>query len=326
VAIDRFGRHIHYLRVSLTDKCNLRCVYCMAEDMVFRPSAELMQDDELLTLVRLFADLGFDKFRLTGGEPTIRPNLVSLVHAMCQTPGVHSVSMTTNGVLLPRLAQPLAEAGLERVNISLDTLNPAKFKHITRWGDFSTVWDGIMAAEAARLTPIKLNAVVVRGFNDDDVADLARLTCDYPWQVRFIEMMPFGDVADFAQRQIVTEAEIRQRIEQALGPLQVLDEGHLDGEARLYRLPGAVGTIGLISSVTVPFCASCNRARLMADGVLRLCLLRDKEINLLQPLRQGATLDDLKQIIRDNIWQKPWGHGLADQVIPMTRVMSQIGG
>lgn len=326
MAIDRFGRQIHYLRVSLTDKCNLRCVYCMAEDMVFRPTPELMQDDELLTLVRLFADLGFDKYRLTGGEPTIRPNLASLVRAMRQTPGVQSISMTTNGVLLPKLARPLAEAGLERVNISLDTLNPAKFKRITRWGDFSTVWDGIIAAEAAGLTPIKLNAVVVRGFNDDDVADLARLTCDYPWQVRFIEMMPFGDVADFARQQIVTEAEIRQRIEQALGPLEVLNEGRLDGEARLFRLPGAVGTIGMISSVTVPFCASCNRARLTADGVLRLCLLRDKEVNLLQPLRQGATLDDLKQIIRDNIWQKPWGHDLADQVIPMTRVMSQIGG
>jgi len=326
LSLDRFGRNIHYLRVSLTDKCNLRCVYCMAEDMVFRPNDELMQDDELLTLMRLFAELGFDKYRLTGGEPTIRQNVVELVREMAHIPGVRSLSMTTNGVLLTKLARPLAEAGLERVNISLDTLDPQKFKRITRWGSLADVWNGILASEEAGLTPIKLNAVVVRGFNDDDVAGLARLTLDHPWQVRYIEMMPFGDVADFAQKQVVTEAEIRERIEREFGPLELLDNGKLDGEARLYRIPGALGTLGLISSVTQPFCASCTRARLTADGVLRLCLLRDKEVNLLQPLRQGATLDDLKQIIRDGIWNKPWGHGLAAEVIPLSRVMSQIGG
>jgi cyclic pyranopterin phosphate synthase len=326
VAIDRFGRNIHYLRVSLTDKCNLRCVYCMAEDMVFRPTPELMQDDELLSLLRLFAELGFDKFRLTGGEPTIHPDLVELVSAIKAIPGVRAITMTTNGVLMRKLAFPLKAAGLERVNISIDTLDPVKFRRITRWGDLDSVLDGIQASEEAGLTPLKLNAVVVRGYNDEDVVDLARLTLDKPWQVRFIEMMPFGDVAAFAQQQVVTDAEIRARIEGALGPLTLLDEGRLDGEARRYRLPGALGTIGLISSVTVPFCASCNRARLTADGVLRLCLLRDGEINLLQPLRQGASLDDLKQLIRENIWMKPWGHGLAESVIPMNRVMSQIGG
>jgi cyclic pyranopterin phosphate synthase len=326
VSLDRFGRNIHYLRVSLTDKCNLRCVYCMAEDMVFRPNPELMQDDELLTLFRLFTELGFDKFRLTGGEPTIRPHVVEIVRDMAAVPGVRSLSMTTNGVLLGKLARPLAEAGLERVNVSVDTLDPHKFKRITRWGNLSEVWAGILAAEEAGLIPIKLNAVVARGFNDDSLADLARLTLDHAWQVRFIEMMPFGDVANFAQSQVVSGAEIRQRIEQALGPLELLDDGKLDGEARVYRIPGAPGTIGLISSVTEPFCASCTRARLTADGVLRLCLLRDKEVNLLQPLRQGATLDDLKQIIRDNIWNKPWGHGLAQNVVPVQRVMSQIGG
>ncbi len=326
MTLDRFGRHIHYLRVSLTDKCNLRCVYCMAEDMVFRPNPELMQDNELLTLMRLFAELGFDKFRLTGGEPTIRPNVVEIVRDMASIPGVRSLSMTTNGILLGKLAHPLAEAGLQRVNISVDTLDPQKFKRITRWGHFEDVWAGIAASEQAGLTPIKLNAVVVRGFNDDDVADLARLTVDHPWQMRYIEMMPFGDVASFARQQVVTEAEIRERIEKVFGPLELLDDGKLDGEARLYRIPGAVGTIGLISSVTQPFCASCTRARLTADGVLRLCLLRDKEVNLLQPLRQGATIDDLKQIICDGIWHKPWGHGLAQDVIPLERVMSQIGG
>ncbi|MEP7284562.1 MAG: GTP 3',8-cyclase MoaA [Chloroflexota bacterium] len=326
MSLDRFGRNIRYLRVSLTDKCNLRCVYCMAEDMVFRPNADLMQDDELLTLVRLFTELGFNKFRLTGGEPTIRPNLVEIVREMHAMPGVDSLSMTTNGILLNKLAQPLAEAGLQRVNISVDTLDPTRFKQITRWGKFEDVWDGILAAEAAGLTPIKLNAVVARGFNDQDVADLARLTLDHPWHVRYIEMMPFGDVAGFAQQQVVTDAEIRARIEQDFGPLELLDDGKLDGEARLYRIPGAQGTIGLISSVTHPFCASCTRARLTADGVLRLCLLRDKEVNLLKPLREGATSDDLKQIIRGGVWNKPWGHGLAEDIIPLQRVMSQIGG
>jgi cyclic pyranopterin phosphate synthase len=326
VSLDRFGRNIHYLRVSLTDKCNLRCVYCMAEDMVFQPNDELMQDDELIMLTRLFAELGFDKFRLTGGEPTIRPNVVEIVREMANTPGVRSLSMTTNGILLRKLSRPLKEAGLQRVNVSIDTLDPQKFKRITRWGSLDDVWEGIEAAEEAGLTPLKLNAVVVRGFNDDDVADLAGLTIDHPWQLRYIEMMPFGDVAEFQQKQVVTDAEVRAKIEAQYGPLELLDDGKLDGEARLYKIPGALGTIGLISSVTHPFCASCTRARLTADGVLRLCLLRDKEVNLLQPLRQGATIPDLKQIIREAIWQKPWGHGLAQDIIPLQRVMSQIGG
>jgi GTP 3',8-cyclase len=326
VSLDRFGRNIHYLRVSLTDKCNLRCVYCMAEDMVFQPNNELMQDDELRTLTHLFAELGFDKFRLTGGEPTIRPNVVEIVREMANTPGVKSLSMTTNGILLRKLARPLKEAGLQRVNVSIDTLDPQKFKRITRWGSLDDVWDGITAAEEAGLTPLKLNAVVVRGFNDDDVADLAGLTIDHPWQLRYIEMMPFGDVAEFQQKQVVTDAEVREKIEAEFGPLELLDDGKLDGEARLYKIPGALGTIGLISSVTHPFCASCTRARLTSDGVLRLCLLRDKEVNLLKPLRQGATIPDLKQIIREAIWHKPWGHGLAQDIIPLQRVMSQIGG
>jgi cyclic pyranopterin phosphate synthase len=317
---------INYLRISLTDKCNLRCVYCMAEDMVFRPKHELMQDDELRTLVNVFADLGFKKFRLTGGEPTVRQNIVEICRFIAQTPGVKSLSMTTNGVLLKDLAQPLAEAGLQRVNISIDTLDPVRFKKITRWGSLDQVWEGIEAAERAGLTPVKLNAVVVRGFNDQDVTELARLTLDHDWQIRFIEMMPFGDVATFAKEQIVTDEQIRTRIAEEYLPLELVDDGQLDGEARIYQFPGAKGQVGFISSVSAPFCASCNRARLTADGVLRLCLLRDKEVNLLQPLRDGASEADLKQIILDGIWLKPWGHGLAEDEIPVKRVMSQIGG
>lgn len=327
MAVDRFGRNINYLRISLTDKCNLRCVYCMPEDMTFRPSAELMQDDEILKLYRLFIELGFSKFRLTGGEPTVRANVVELVREMANTPGTAELSMTTNGLMLSRLAHDLADAGLARCNISIDTVDPDRFKRITRWGEVDDVWEGIQATEDAGLLPIKLNAVVVRDFNDgQDVVELARLTLEHDWQVRYIEMMPFGDVADFQQEQVVTEVELRNRIEEALGPLRLLNGGKLAGEARLYKLPGAKGTLGFISSVTEPFCAACTRARLTSDGRLRLCLLREKEIDLLTPLRAGASIDEMKHIIRDGIWQKPWGHGLANDVIPMNRVMSEIGG
>jgi cyclic pyranopterin phosphate synthase len=298
----------------------------MPENMIFRPTAELMQDDELLTLVQLFARLGFDKFRLTGGEPTVRLGVVNLVRQIAAVPGVNSLSMTTNGVLLKKLAQPLKAAGLQRVNISLDTLDAGRFNKITRRDRFEDVWEGILAAEQAGLTPIKLNAVVARGFNDCDVVDLARLTYDHPWQMRFIEMMPFAGATDFQQSQVVKAEEMQEQIVANLGPLELLNDGLLDGEARLYHLPGAQGELGFISSVSLPFCATCGRARLTSDGKLRLCLLRENEVDLLTPLRQGATLEDLRQVIVNGIWRKPWGHGLADGEVPLNRVMSEIGG
>lgn len=326
MAYDRFGRNIHYLRVSLTDHCNLRCVYCMPEDMTFRPPAEMMQDEEVLLLMRLFSSLGFDKIRLTGGEPTVRARIVELVREMSAIPGIRSISMTTNGVLLEKLARPLKEAGLERVNISLDTLDPARFKAITRWGSFDRVWQGILAAEQAGLLPVKLNAVVVRGFNDGDVPALARLTLEHPWQVRFIEMMPFGGTTSLQLSQVVKSEEMIARIRAEVGPLEPLNDGQLDGEAAIYRLPGAAGQVGFISSVSLPFCSACTRARLTADGRLRLCLLREKELDLLTPLRRGATLDDLRRLILDGVWEKPWGHGLAEGEFATNRVMSEIGG
>ncbi len=326
MAYDRFGRNIHYLRISLTDHCNLRCVYCMPEDMTFRPNAEMLQDDEVLLLVRLFASLGFDKIRLTGGEPTVRAHVVDLVREIAAVPGIRSLSMTTNGVLLGKLAQPLKDAGLQRVNISLDTLDTVRFKKITRWGAFDQVWEGIQASEAAGLTPVKLNAVVVRGFNDQDIAGMAALTLENPWQVRFIEMMPFGGATDLQRQQVVTAEEMRGQIEAELGPLTPGNNGKLDGEARIFRLPNAKGELGFISSVTAPFCAACTRARLTADGKLRLCLLRDKEVDLLTPLRAGATLAELRQIVLDGVWVKPWGHGLAEGEFATNRVMSEIGG
>src|SRR3990172_6116375 len=216
MAFDRFGRKIHYLRISLTDHCNLRCIYCMPEEISFRPPAEMMQDDEVLKLTRIFADLGFDKVRLTGGEPTVRAHIVDIVRGIAVTPGIRSVSLTTNGILLSKLSKSLAEAGLDRVNVSIDTLNPAKFKRLTRWGDIEDVWEGILAAEAAGLKPVKLNAVVVRGYNEEDVVDLARFTLDHPWQVRFIEMMPFGGATELQTGQIVKAEEMQARIWQSL--------------------------------------------------------------------------------------------------------------
>ncbi len=326
MAVDQFGRHIRYLRISLTDRCNLRCVYCMPEKMVFLPREELLTDEELIRLARLFAELGFDKIRLTGGEPTVRPNLVELVARMAALPGIREISMTTNGLRLKTLAEPLARAGLKRVNVSLDTLDPAKFRRITRWGQLEEVWEGILAAEAAGLTPIKLNAVVVRGYNDQDMVDLAALTLTRPWQVRFIEVMPFADVAPFAQQVIVSTAEMIRILEGEFGPLEPVNDGRLDGEARVYRIRGAVGSVGFISPVSEPFCAQCNRVRLTAEGRLRLCLLRDDEVDLRGPLRSGASDEELKALIQAAIWRKPWGHGLPEGVIPIARVMSQIGG
>jgi cyclic pyranopterin phosphate synthase len=323
--LDSYGRNIHYLRISLTDKCNMRCVYCMTDDMVFAPNEDLMARDEVLRLVSIFARLGVDKIRLTGGEPTVYPDLVPVVRGIREA-GISRISMTTNGLRLTELAQPLKEAGLERVNVSVDTLDPDRFHRITRRGRLDKVWAGIHAAEAVGLTPLKINAVVARGFNEDDVVGLAQLTLMHAWQVRFIEMMPFGTVADFAQNAVVTQEEIRQRIEAELGPLTPVDEARLDGEARLYQLAGALAPIGFISTVTNPFCASCSRVRLTADGRLRLCLLRDDEGDLLTPLRRGASDDEVERLIRNLIWRKPWGHGLPDGLIPLQRVMSQIGG
>ena len=322
---DSYGRRINYLRISLTDACNLRCVYCMPEQMKFRPRQELMTDEEILFLVRVGASLGVNKIRLTGGEPTIRPNIVELVRAMARVPGIKDLAMTTNAVLLDKLAQPLAEAGLSRVNISIDTLDPEKFHRITRWGNIDEVWRGIRASEAAGLTPVKLNCVVVRHFNDEDVIDLARLTLENDWDVRFIEMMPFGEVSDFQQSNVVSYREIREQVEQVFGQLEEASYDYVD-PSRPFRIPGAMGTLGFISSVTEPFCQGCGRVRLTADGKLRLCLLRDDEVDLLSPLRNGAGFEEMRQLMRDGAFHKPWGHSLAQGIFAENRAMNQIGG
>ncbi len=326
--VDSYGRRLHYLRVSLTDACNLRCIYCMPEHVTFRPSAALLQDDEVLTLVRVGASLGVDKVRLTGGEPTVRPGLVALVRAIRAIPGIQRIAMTTNGIRLRELAQPLAEAGLDQVNISVDSLDPGKFKHITRRDALLNVQQGIAAAAAAGLSPIKINCVVTRGFNEDEVVDLARLTLDNPWDVRFIELMPLGSVSEFQQEQVVPSTETRARIEAALGPLTPLTDHNGHDPARPFRLAAAAarGRIGFISSVSEPFCASCSRLRLTADGKLRLCLLRDDEVDLLTPLRAGADFPTLQRIMAEAAYRKPWGHRLEENDIARSREMHAIGG
>jgi cyclic pyranopterin phosphate synthase len=325
-AIDAFGRAMTYLRISLTDRCNFRCVYCMpALGMKFQPREEHLSDDELLRLIRLFARTGVTKVRLTGGEPTIRPHLVDLVRGIKSFPGITEVSMTTNALLLGRLAQDLADAGLDRVNVSIDTLDPDRFKAMTRGGRLDLVWKGIEAADAAGMRPIKLNTVVVKGQNDAEVVDLAALTLDRPWQVRFLEIMPLEGVGEVHDEGLVTSEETQARLEQRFGPLLPVETDASD-PARLWQIPGAAGTIGFISPISEPFCAACNRVRLTADGKLRLCLLRPDEGDLRDLLRAGADDEALERAIRAAIWRKPWGHGLAEGERETVRGMSQIGG
>jgi cyclic pyranopterin phosphate synthase len=324
-AHDQYGRRINYLRISLTDRCNFRCFYCMpAVGMQFAPPPELLSNAELIRLMPILARAGFQKIRLTGGEPMLRRDLVGLVDAMAHTPGIDEVSMTTNGLRLPELAEPLARAGLKRLNVSIDSLNPDRFFKITRGGDFAKVWAGILAAEEAGLTPLKLNCVVVRGVNDDEVVELARLTLDRPWQMRFIEVMPLVGVAEVADSGVVPSAELIEQIEAACGIEFV--GWHGSDPARTYRIPGAQGTIGFISSVSDPFCSTCNRMRLTADGKLHLCLLRDHEIDLRESLRSGAADEEIEALIRHAVFVKPWGHGLPHGVRPTLRGMSQLGG
>jgi cyclic pyranopterin phosphate synthase len=296
-----------------------------AEGIAFRPTADLLQQHEVLLLTRIAAELGVQKVRLTGGEPMVRPDLPGIVGGIASIPGIVDVALTTNGLRLRDLAQPLARAGLRRVNVSLDTLDAEEFRRITRGGRLHDVLDGLAAAEDAGLRPIKINAVVVRGFNEHAVQDLAALTLRRPWEVRLIEMMPFGTVGDFATAGVVRSEETMARIEDRFGALEPLD---LSGEdpARTYRLPGAVGTLGFISPVSEPFCAKCGRLRLTADGRLRLCLLRDDEEDMLTPLRAGASYQELRDLFASAAYRRPFGHALAERMYPQKRVMIQIGG
>jgi cyclic pyranopterin phosphate synthase len=296
-----------------------------AVGMQFTPRPELLTTDELLLVVRAAAAAGFQKIRLTGGEPTLRPDLVDIVRAIKSTPGIDHIAMTTNALRLKKLAQPLKDVGLDRVNVSIDTLDPVKFRMMTRGGKFEQVWEGIEEANRVGLRPIKLNAVVVRGMNDEEVPRLAALTLDHPWEMRFIEVMPLTGVAGVAQDGVVKSAELIAQLEAIHGPLDDLGLTPTDS-ARRYRIPGAKGKLGFISSVTEPFCATCNRMRLTADGRLHLCLLRDDEVDLRAAIRNGATQAEIEQRIRHAVAVKPWGHGLPEGILPTLRGMSELGG
>ena len=324
---DSFGREINYLRISLTDRCNLRCVYCMPMNgLTFVPNQELLTAEELERVVRAAVDVGFYKVRLTGGEPTLRQDIVEIVQRLARIEGVEQLVMTTNGYRLPHIAQDLAEAGLKRVNIHVDSLNKETISKIMRLGSFDKAWAGIEAAEKAGLKPIKLNAVITRGYNDEAAVELARLTLERPWQVRFIELMPFGGPTEIQLEHYVSSDKVKSRVEQELGPLFPLHNGRLDGEAKMYRLAGAEGAIGFISPVSNPYCDDCNRMRVTADGRLRMCLLSDKEINFRDTLRNGSTHQELVALFRQAIRAKPVGHQLKNGIHPDARTMSQIGG
>lgn len=324
---DNFGREINYLRISLTDRCNLRCVYCMPmHGLTFVPNEDLLSADELEQVVRAAVAVGFKKVRLTGGEPTLRKDVVDIVRRLAHIHGVDQLVMTTNGYRLPAIAQDLADAGLKRVNIHVDSLNKASLEKTMRLGSLDKVWAGIEAAEKAGLTPIKLNAVIARGYNDDAAIDLARLTLHKRWQIRFIELMPFAGPTEIQLEHYVPNDEVKGWIEAALGPMFEVNEGKLDGEARVYRLPGSEGTVGFINPVSNPYCDDCNRMRLTADGRMRLCLLKDDEINFKTTLRNGGTHADLVALFEKAIRAKPVGHSLKNGQFPELRTMSQIGG
>jgi cyclic pyranopterin phosphate synthase len=324
---DDFGRAINYLRVSVTDRCNLRCVYCMPSEGIEKQAhADILRYEELALIIRAAADLGICKVRLTGGEPLARLGLVDFVRMVAATPCIDDISMTTNGTLLARHAGDLAAAGLHRVNISLDTLRADRFRQITRRGRLEDVWAGIAAAQKAGLTPIKLNMVVVRGLNDDQVSDFARRTLSHGWHVRFIELMPIGANVHWAGDGVVPIPEIRARIETEVGPLAPVHGPRGNGPARYYHLPGADGTVGFIGAQSEHFCATCNRLRLTADGRLRPCLMSSHEIDLSPALRAGAEVDAVRALLTQAIHHKPQGHRLAEQLLPQDRTMAEIGG
>jgi GTP 3',8-cyclase len=328
---DSFNREIDYLRISVIDRCNLRCVYCMPlEGLRFLPNPELLSAPEIELVARAAIDAGFRKFRLTGGEPTLRADLVEIVERVARVPGVEGLALTTNALMLPELARPLKDAGLTRINVHLDSLDPATVERQMRWGSFERIWRGIMAAEAAGLTPIKLNAVVAAGFNESDVVELARLTVERDWHVRFIELMPLGggECATLSVKRYVSNIETRRRIESALGPLAEIPTENLADESRNYRLAGARGIVGFISPVSEPYCGTCNRMRLTADGKFHLCLLNDDELDVRRALRSGSdrAIGEVTRILRRAVELKPTGHHLFEGRSTKDRSMYQIGG
>jgi cyclic pyranopterin phosphate synthase len=335
--IDPFGRAITYLRISITDRCNLRCVYCMPkEGMRWQPRAEQLSAEEMIRVVETAAQGGVRRVRLTGGEPLVHPDILAIVRGISSIKGIEEVSLTTNGMLLERLARPLADAGLKRVNISLDSLIPERFTRITRGGNIDRVWNGIAAAERAGLAPLKLNTVMVRGLNNDELSAFTHLTIENDWHVRFIEIMPIGNAQEWGEgfsapsERYVSVQEMRAQLSAFnLQPFDTLRAGSEttpigNGPARTFRIPNALGTVGFISPLGEHFCQNCNRLRLTSDGKLRSCLVIPAEVSLRDAVRSGKPLEDFFQ---QAIAQKPEHHDMLVAIpADSQRGMSQIGG
>jgi cyclic pyranopterin phosphate synthase len=323
--IDQFGRTIQYLRISVTDRCNFRCRYCMPlEGLPWLPKADILSYEEIAEVVRQLAPLGLRRVRLTGGEPTIRPQLSRLVAMLRAVPQVEDIALSTNGVKLPTLASELVAAGLDRVNISADSLHADRIVAIARRDLGFDPVRAATAAEAAGLDPIKLNVVVMRGTNDDEVVEFARLTLEHPWHVRFIELMPVGEMEMLTDEHVVPSDEVLSRVRAALGPLTPSDgPARGNGPAAYWRLDGARGTIGVITPMTHTYCGSCNRVRLTADGRLRTCLFGDHEVDLRTPLRSGIPLEPF---VRQAMAEKPEAHALLSRRNGGLRALSQVGG
>ena len=312
---DGCGRKIDYLRLSVTDLCNYRCRYCMPEEGVCkRPHGSNLTVEECVEIAAAAVCLGVKKIRLTGGEPLVRRGIVDICRQLREISGLEELCLTTNGSLLPELAKPLREAGVDRLNISMDTLRPERFRDMTRRGSLEDVMAGIRATEEAGFGKLKLDTVLIGGFNDDEIGDFLNLTMEHPWEVRFIELMPMGPCAVWDKSCFLSGTEVLKRY-------PALQEIEPNGVARRYRLPGAKGTVGLISPLSHDFCGECRRIRVTADGKLKGCLHSREEISL-----RGLHGQELKEVIRRGILQKPQRHYLTERPSDTPRNMNQIGG
>jgi len=324
-SLDQFGRSIEYLRISVTDRCNFRCVYCMPlEGLDWLPKGDILSYEEITEVVTQLAPLGLKRLRITGGEPTIRPQLEKLIAMLKAIPGVEDIALSTNGVKLPVMAASLAAAGLDRVNISADSLRPDRIKAIARRDLGFDPVGALRAASAAGLDPVKYNVVVMRGINDDEIGDFARLTLDHAIHVRFIELMPVGDMAGLTWEHVVPSDEVLSRASEAIGALEPSSGPAMgNGPAKYYRAAGAPGTIGVITPMSHTYCGTCNRVRLTADGRLRTCLYGDHEVNLRDPLRSGERLEPL---FIQALANKPKEHNLLQMQVGGLKALSQVGG
>ncbi len=324
--LDRYQRRIDYLRLSVTDRCNLRCVYCMPEGGVPKLAhRDVLTYEEVLRLANVVTQMGISKIRITGGEPLVRKDILYLCDHIARISGVQSLSITTNGLLLAPYAKDLWAAGIKRINVSLDTLNPQKYATITRRDSFQEVWRGLETALEIGFNPIKLNVVVMHGVNEDEIEALGRLTYTYPFHVRFIEFMPFH--AENHAHRFLSADEVEKRLCR-VAPLNPVPSRHTNGPARHYRFSGAKGKIGIISPVSHHFCLTCNRLRVTADGKLRTCLFATEETDLRAPLRRGAPADEIIAVIRNAIASKPEKHALGSDAFRkcINRPMFAIGG